>query len=151
MNKIITLVAVLSIGIQLFKAPASDAARCGMTEEEFIFISSVVEAESDRCTDNTEGRRYIALVILNRVADDRFPDTISEVLCQPNQFSTVRNSHSIVGRTELSDQAVVEAVEWLESGDAPTDLLFFNCISYNIGIPYDYIGGNYFMRLEAEG
>jgi spore germination cell wall hydrolase CwlJ-like protein len=89
-------------------------------------------------------------VILNRVADERFPDTISEVLCQQNQFSTVRNGHSIVGRTELSDQAVVEAVEWIESGDAPTDLLFFNCMSYNIGIPYDYIGGNYFMRLEVE-
>lgn len=150
MNKIITLVAVLSLGIQLFKAPASDAARCGMTEEEFIFISSVVEAESDRCTDSTEGRRYIALVILNRVADDRFPDTISEVLCQPNQFSTVRNSQSVVSRTELSDQAVIEAVEWLESGDAPTDLLFFNCRGYNIGEPYGMYGGNYFMRLEAE-
>ena len=151
MNKIITLVAVLSIGIQLFKAPASDAVRCGMTEEEFIFISSVVEAESDRCTNSTEGRRYIALVILNRVADDRFPDTISEVLCQQNQFSTVRNNHSVVGRTELSDQAVIEAVEWLENGDAPRDLLFFNCRGYNIGEPYGIYGGNYFMRLEAEG
>lgn len=150
MNKIITLVAVMSIGIQLFKAPASDAVRCGMTEEEFIFISSVVEAESDRCTDSTDGRRYIALVILNRVADDRFPDTIFEVLTQAGQFSTVRNGHSIVGRTELSDQAVVEAVEWLESGDAPTDLLFFNCRGYNIGEPYGIYGGNYFMRLEAE-
>lgn len=151
MNKIITLVAVLSIGIQLFKAPASDAVRCGMTEEEFIFISSVVEAESDRCTDSTEGRRYIALVILNRVADDRFPDTISEVLTQAGQFSTVRNGHSVVGRTELSDRAVIEAVEWIESGEAPTDLLFFNCVGFNIGEPYGIYGGNYFMRLEVEG
>jgi hypothetical protein len=84
------------------------------------------------------------LVILNRVADERFPDTISEVLCQQNQFSTVRNNHSIVGRTELSDEAVIEAVEWLESGDAP-HVLFFNCIGYNgLGEPYDCVGGNYF-------
>jgi len=150
MNKIITLVAVMSIGIQLFKAPVPDAIRCGMTEEEFDFISSVVEAESDRCTDSTEGRMYIALVILNRAADERFPDTIPEVLTQAGQFSTVRNGHSIVDRTELSDQAVIEAVEWLESGDAPTDLLFFNCVGFNIGEPYGIYGGNYFMRLEAE-
>lgn len=120
----------------------------GMTTEEFVLISSVVEAESDRTTQSTEGRRYIALCILCRVMDTRFPDTITGVLTQRGQFSTVRNGHSVTNRTDLSDQAVIEAVEWIESGEDYPWVLFFNCRGYNYGTAYDRIGGNYFMTLE---
>lgn len=120
----------------------------GMTMEEFVLISSVVEAESDRTTESTEGRRYIALCILCRVMDTRFPDTITGVLTQRGQFSTVRNGHSVTNRTDLSDQAVIEAVEWIESGEEYPWVLFFNCRGYNYGTAYDRIGGNYFMTLE---
>lgn len=154
----VVITSVLSIKGNLPFEEWSDERRAVtacMSVEDFIFISSVVEAESNRCTDSTEGRQYIALVILNRVNDERFPDTISGVLNQSGQFSTVRNGQSVTGRTDLSDLAVIEAVEWLETGEAPTDLLFFNCRGYNYGTPYpnpnggDTIGGNYFMRLEA--
>lgn len=122
----------------------------GMTAEEFVLISSVVEAESDRTTESTEGRRYIALCILCRVMDTRFPDTITGVLTQRGQFSTVRNGHSVTNRTDLSDLAVIEAVEWIESGEEYPWVLFFNCRGYNYGTPYGdgAIGGNYFMTLE---
>ena len=156
MNKIITLVAVMSLGINLIKAPVpfealsveQRAERAGMTTEEFILISSVTEAESDRSAGSTEGRVMIALTILNRVNDPRFPDSIEGVLTQQGQFSTVRNGCSVTPRSDLSDMAVIEAVEWLEAGDAP-EVLFFNCVGYNYGEPYGYIGGNYFMTLEA--
>lgn len=124
------------------------AEECGLTEEEFVLISSVVEAESDRTTQSTEGRRYIALCILCRVMDTRFPDTITGVLTQRGQFSTVRNGHSVTNRTDLSDLAVIEAVEWIESGEDYPWVLFFNCRGYNYGTAYDRIGGNYFMTLE---
>lgn len=126
----------------------------GMTEEEFILISSVVEAESDRSApqdgeDTTEGRVMIALTILNRVDDDRFPETVTGVLTQRGQFSTVRNGRSVTNRTEWSDQAVLEAYEWNELGSDP-ETLFFNCRGYNYGEPYGYIDGNYFMTMEAD-
>lgn len=126
------------------------AALAGMAVDDFVFISSVTEAESDRSTTGTEGRVMIALTILNRVNDDRFPDTINGVLTQAGQFSTVRNGASVTGRTDLSDMAVIEAVQWLEQGDAPA-VLFFNCVGYNYGTPYGdgAIGGNYFMTWEA--
>lgn len=153
MNKIITLVAVMSLGISLIKAPVpfealsleERAEAAGMTVEEFTLISSVVEAESNRSTDgDLLGRELIALTILNRVEDERFPDTITGVLTQSGQFSTVRNGQSVVDRTDYSDEAVILAVEWLESGEAP-NVEFFNCISYFRGYPaYDYVGGNYF-------
>jgi hypothetical protein len=121
----------------------------GMTTEEFVLISSVVEAESDRTTQSTEGRRYIALCILCRVMDTRFPDNITGVLTQRGQFSTVRNGHSVTNRTDLSDQAVIEAVEWIESGEEYPWVLFFNCRNFFSGYEaYECIGGNYFSVAE---
>ena len=141
------------------------AAQVDMTEEEFIFMSSVVEAESNRGTDSTEGRRYIALCILCRVMDSRFPDTVYGVLTQSGQFSTVvrRNGtyQSVTNRTDLSDQAVIEAVEWIESGEEYPWVLFFNCRNFFSGYEAypnpnggNTIGGNYFSvaepRVEVE-
>lgn len=122
----------------------------GMTVDDFAFISSVVEAESNRRSDEEAmlGRVYISLVILNRVYDDRFPNTISGVLTQSGQFSTVRNGHSVTERTDLSDEAVIEAVQIIEAGEAPP-IFFFNCIGYNYGEPFAYVAGNYFMTWEA--
>lgn len=116
---------------------------CGMSVEEFELISSVVEAESDR-SESLEGRTLIALTILNRVEDNRFPDTITEVLTQRGQFSTVRNGHSVTERTAYSDMAVLEAVEWMESGNYP-NVEFFNCRGFFSGYPqYELVDGNYF-------
>ena len=119
MNRLLTLMAIVTISISLVKAPIpfecisleERAESVGLTVEEFTLFSSVVEAESDRTTESTEGRRYIALCILCRVMDSRFPDTVTEVLTQSGQFSTVRNGHSVTNRTDLSDQAVIEAYE----------------------------------------
>lgn len=152
----LALVAIVTIGINLFKAPVpieamsieERAAMAYMTVEEFELISSVVEAESNRCQDSTEGRRYIALCILCRVMDTRFPDTITGVLTQSGQFSTVRSGHSVTNRTDLSDQAVIEAVQWIHSGEEYPWVLYFNCRGYNGGTPYAQIGGNYFMTME---
>jgi N-acetylmuramoyl-L-alanine amidase len=156
MSKLITIAVTVAIGINLFKAPVpfetttieERAEMAGMTVEDFVFISSVVEAESDR-SESLDGRILIALTIINRVEDPRFPDTISEVLTAPGQFSTVRNGHSIVDRTDYSDEAVIRAVEWNEAGDDP-NVLFFNCIGYGIGEPYGLIDGNYFTTMEVQ-
>ena len=151
-SKLITIAVTVAIGINLFKAPVpfetttieERAEMAGMTVEDFVFISSVVEAESDR-SESLDGRILIALTIINRVEDDRFPDTISEVLNQRGQFSTVRNGHSIVDRTDYSDEAVIRAAEWNEAGDDP-NVLFFNCVGFNYGTAYGYVDGNYFME-----
>lgn len=156
MSKLITIAVTVAIGINLFKAPVpfeattieERAEMAEMTVEDFVFISSVVEAESDR-SESLDGRILIALTIINRVEDPRFPDTISGVLNQSGQFSTVRNGHSVTERTDCSDEAVIEAVEWNEAGDEP-NVLFFNCLGFNCGDPYGDgpIDGNYFMTLD---
>ena len=127
------------------------AEECGMTTDEFVFLSSVVEAESDRNEESAMGRRYVCLVILNRVNDDRFPNTITEVLTAPGQFSTVRHGKSVAERTLISDRAVIETVRWMNSGEEYPNVMYFNCRGFFAGRePYpnpnggDDIGGNYF-------
>lgn len=156
MRLIALLVALVQIGITPInckrEVPFENttveqrAEYAGLTVEEFVLFSSVVEAESNRCTDDTTGRRHIALVIINRVESDIFPNTYTEVLCQSGQFSTVRNGASVTNRTDLSDLAVIEALEWNEDPTSP-EILFFNCRGFFSGRqPYGNgaIGGNYF-------
>lgn len=153
-KQLIALVSIVTIMANLFtfkfKAPLTTeecAELVGLSYEEFVLMSSVVEAESNRSTDgNLEGRIYIAVTIINRVNSDRFPNTVTGVLTQSGQFSTVRNGQSVTNRTEWSDEAVVAAYTWIAEGDAP-DCLFFNCRYYFAGHePVAYVGGNYFSR-----
>ena len=167
----VALFTIVSLGFNVFTLKAEvpfetttieeRAEMAGMADDVdgFILLSSVVEAESNRCTDSTEGRRYIALCILCRVMDSRFPDTVYGVLTQSGQFSTVvrRNGtyQSVTQRTDLSDLAVIEAVEWINSGEEYPWVLFFNCVGYFRGYEAypnpnggNTIGGNYFSVAE---
>ena len=56
------------------------------TEEELEQMALVIyqEAGGDACSDET--RVMVGNVVLNRVADDRFPDTIDGVLLQERQY-----------------------------------------------------------------
>ena len=56
------------------------------TAEDLELLALVIyqEAGSDTCSDDT--RLKVGTVVLNRVADDRFPNTIREVVTQPSQY-----------------------------------------------------------------
>jgi spore germination cell wall hydrolase CwlJ-like protein len=53
-------------------------------ELEVLALAIYQEAGSDACSDET--RYMVGAVILNRVASDRFPDTLEEVLLQERQY-----------------------------------------------------------------
>ena len=154
------LVAVFT-AITMLTAPVSNAVKavlpmttadyavaCGMTEDEFVLLSSICQAEGNRSNDPYDsGMVLIAETILNRVRSPQFPNSISEVISQPNQFSTYVGGCSIVDRTETSDMAVRIAVQEIEQGIAP-NVVYFNCISYSYGQPYCNVGGNFFSTEE---
>lgn len=56
------------------------------TEAELEMLALVIyqEAGGDACSDET--RLMVGNVVMNRVADERFPDTIEEVLLQERQY-----------------------------------------------------------------
>jgi hypothetical protein len=117
----------------------------GMSVSEYSFFSSVVEAESDRKKGSIEGRVMIAIVILNRVDSKKFPNTITKVLRQRGQFAVVSSgAYRRVGRTKLSDRAVIEAVRRKKDGSAPA-VLYFRAGYYFRGHKrYAKVGDNYF-------
>lgn len=116
----------------------------GLSEEDFILLSSVVEAESDR-SDNIEGKILIAETIFNRANSSNWPSTVRKCITQSGQFQVYyEGTYKSVGRTKTSDLAVIEAYREIQNGSAP-NVIYFNCCGYNyLGTPYCYEGGNYF-------
>lgn len=60
-----------------------------INEDDLEMLAIIIyhEAGGDACCDDC--RRRVADVVLNRVADDRFPDTIEGVLTQPGQYNYI--------------------------------------------------------------
>lgn len=58
------------------------------TDDSYI-LAKIAMAEAEG--EDTEGKALVILVVLNRVWNDSFPDTIEEVVMQENQFSPVAN------------------------------------------------------------
>ena len=56
------------------------------TEQELELLAIVIYSEAGSDTITNETRRMVGEVVLNRVADERYPDTIAEVLTQRGQY-----------------------------------------------------------------
>ena len=95
----------------------------GYSESDYNVLLRIVQAEAGNC--DIEGRVMVANVILNRVEDDAFPNTITKVVYQKHQFSPVGNGS--IKRCKVTAETV-EAVERALSGEDLTDgaLYFMN-------------------------
>lgn len=58
----------------------------GMTWDDYDALTRIVEAEAGGEDEN--GKMLVASVVLNRVADDAFPDTVQEVVFQKSRGVT---------------------------------------------------------------
>lgn len=124
------------------------AEHCEMTLAEFDMVSGLVENESNRSTDgDLSGREMIALVVLNRLYSEQFPNTVYEVLYQRNQFRLPNGRVSYRTPTEFSNQAVVNAYDMIHSGEEYPEVLFFRSghwFSWRPRYGTSSYGGNYF-------
>ena len=93
------------------------------SESDYNVLLRIVQAEAGNC--DIEGRVMVANVILNRVEDDAFPNTITKVVYQKHQFSPVSNGS--IKRCRVTAETV-EAVGRALSGEDLTDgaLYFMN-------------------------
>lgn len=60
-----------------------------ISDEDAYRLCKIAMAEAEG--EDTEGKALVMLVILNRVASGRFPDTIWEVITADGQFTSYRN------------------------------------------------------------
>ena len=89
------------------------------TGDDLWYLSRVIQSESGYCSQ--EMQEAVGSVVLNRVGDERFPDSIPEVIEQPGQYSTV----SWLASNEPTPEALAVAVDLLENGSKlPEDILY---------------------------
>lgn len=85
----------------------------GYTDDDLYRMSHLIYGEAGSCSRDM--MLSVGSVVLNRVADDRFPDTIADVIFDPGQYSCTWDGNY---DREPSAEAVEVARELLENGSA---------------------------------
>lgn len=93
-------------------------------EEDLYWLSRAIYAESGN--QPMAGRIAVGTVILNRVADPAFPNTVKEVIFTPGQFSPVSNG--TIYLTPDHD-SIIAAMLCLDGAKEADDCLYFNVTS----------------------
>ncbi len=101
-----------------------------LSDADYQCLLRIVQAEAG-CED-LEGKMLVAGVVLNRVADERFPDSVTEVVLQKEggiyQFSPVANG--TYQKVKISEETK-EAVERVLNGENLTEgALYFASRQY---------------------
>lgn len=96
-----------------------------MTIEDYENLLRIVEAEAGG--EDETGKLLVANVVLNRVADEDFPDTVTEVIFQQSkgvtQFSPVASGR--IWRVQVSEETVEAVNKAIEGEDVSQGALYF--------------------------
>lgn len=93
----------------------------GITYEEGQMLMKMAMAEAE--SDGVEGKAMVMAVILNRVNDDRFPDSIERVIFQEGQFTPITDGRY---KKAVPDVECNLALAEIEMGEYSTiDSLYF--------------------------
>lgn len=144
-EKVITYNEELNINIQ----------SCEVTKEELEeeayydsleLLALCVEAEAEN--QGLLGKKYVVDVVLNRVDDEDFPDDITGVILQENQFSVVTDGR--IWKAEPTEETFQAVREELESR-TNSEVLYFTCEGFSpYGEDWKKIGDHYFST-KKEG
>lgn len=74
---------------QLYETNFHSIMSCDWDADDSYLLTKIAMAEAEG--EDTEGKAYVIMVVLNRMLSDEFPDTIEDVIFQDNQFSPVFN------------------------------------------------------------
>lgn len=118
-----------------------------LNDEEIMLLSKLVAGEARG--ESYEGQVAVAAVVINRVKDPRFPNTIKDVIYQKNAFSVVKDGSINMQPTESAYTAAQDALY----GNDPTNnaIYFWNpdiatCNWIKTLNPYMRIGNHVFAK-----
>ena len=94
-------------------------------QDDLFWLSRVIYRESGN--QSLEGQMAVGNVVLNRVADPVFPDTVEGVLAQKNQFTTYKSG--VLRKTNPSASSIIAAKLVMDGGvvEETRGALFFDC------------------------
>lgn len=112
----------------------------GLSTEEIELIALVTMAEAEG--EPEEGKRLVIDTILNRVDFSEFPSTVTEVIYQPEQFSSMWNGR--IDECYVMEE-ICQLVEEELKYRLNTEVMFFTAGGYGkFGVPMFQVGNHYF-------
>lgn len=106
-------------------------------------LAAVVEAEAGN--QDMTGKRLVVDVVLNRVDSPLFPDTITEVLEQPGQFSTMWNGAVEDAGWHMQEDDYTAVMMEVTGVRLDYDIYYFTAGEYNASCRPAYIHGDHFF------
>ena len=116
-----------------------------ISDSDRDLIAQTIAAEAEN--QPLEGKILIAHVILNRVDNEAFPDTVEGVISAPGQFTTWHNGQIQKVVPTVEDY---EAVKLALRGENQEPVFFFRNQHYHgCGKPYTQVGDHYFSTMKG--
>lgn len=110
---------------------------------ELELLAAVVEAEAGN--QDMTGKRLVVDVVLNRVDSTLFPGTITEVLEQPGQFSTMWNGAVEEAGWHMQEDDYTAVMMEVTGVRLDYDIYYFTAGEYNASCKPAYIHGDHFF------
>ena len=126
--------AIVLLAVTIAGAGVETETEQTYTDEDLYVLSHIISAEAGNCQE--EMMLWVGSVVLNRVADDRFPDTIYDVVFQtyPSlQYGPIRDGSYYNEPTECAVEAAKKLLE--EGSVLPADVIYQS--NDRIGVYYD--------------
>lgn len=126
---VITLSIIIMIQAQIGNVPVENTSTIEihnptiLTQQELNWVYRMVEAEATGGTE--QSKINVTNVIVNRVLDNNFPDTIEGVLFQRNAFSPLIDKRFY--KVEVVMDTVLAVDKALANPDTTDGALFFMC------------------------
>lgn len=109
------------------------------SENDLYILEHVIAGECNDCCYDM--KISVGSVVLNRVADDRFPNTIEEVVFQPGQYACTWDGNYY---KEPNEETVEAAKYLLENGTQIDESVVWQAEFVQGNGVYDIIGNMYF-------
>ncbi len=108
-------------------------------EDDLYSLSHLICGEAEGC--GWDMKVSVGSVVLNRVSDSRFPNTIDEVIFQPGQYACTWDGNFY---KEPSEETVNAALYLLENGSQIDESVVWQAEFVQGNGVYDQIGNMYF-------
>ena len=115
-----------------------------ISDEDMVLLALLTMAEAEG--ESEEGKRLVIDTVLNRVDSEYFPNTISEVIYQKGQFSSMHNGR--VDRVDITKEVVTLIEEEMRTR-TNNEVMYFHARNYGkYGVPMFSVGNHYFSSYD---
>ena len=95
----------------------------GYTQSDLTLMAAIIQAEADN--QSYEGKLAVGSVVMNRGKSSKFPNTVSGVIYQKNQFAPVNDGHLALILERGPNETCYRAARQVLEGYRNVEYLFF--------------------------